>query len=225
MGFRFRKSLKAGPFRINFSNSGIGYSVGGKGLRFTKKAGGGTRTTTSIPGTGVAFSSDSGTTKRKTTTKASNPKSKGKKAGIWAAVIACFALLGACNDIASEAPDPTETAIIETTEAVDAVTEATAQSADELAQQESTATSVPAVDATTQPTPEQTNAPTEAPTEEPTEPEEEKHTYVLNTGTRKFHYEWCSSVDDMKESNKKVLETTREDVISRGYEPCGRCNP
>ena len=59
MGFRFRKSIKAGPFRINLSKSGIGYSVGTKGLRFTKKAGGGTRTTASIPGTGISYVKDS----------------------------------------------------------------------------------------------------------------------------------------------------------------------
>lgn len=55
MGFRFRKSVKAGPFRINFSKSGVGYSVGTKGFRYTKKAGGGTRTTYSIPGTGLSY--------------------------------------------------------------------------------------------------------------------------------------------------------------------------
>lgn len=33
MGFYLRKSLKAGPFRFNFSKSGVGVSVGVKGLR------------------------------------------------------------------------------------------------------------------------------------------------------------------------------------------------
>ena len=59
MGFRFRKSFGAGPFRVNLSKSGIGYSVGGKGFRYTKKAGGGTRTTVSIPGTGISYVQDS----------------------------------------------------------------------------------------------------------------------------------------------------------------------
>lgn len=59
MGFRFRKSINAGPLRINLSKSGIGYSVGTKGLRYTKKAGGGTRTTASIPGTGISYVKDS----------------------------------------------------------------------------------------------------------------------------------------------------------------------
>lgn len=39
MGFNFRKSFKLGPARINLSKSGVGYSVGAKGFRFTKRAG------------------------------------------------------------------------------------------------------------------------------------------------------------------------------------------
>ena len=33
MGFFYRKSVTFGPFRVNLSKSGIGYSVGGKGFR------------------------------------------------------------------------------------------------------------------------------------------------------------------------------------------------
>ena len=77
MGFRFRKSIKAGPFRVNLSKSGIGYSVGTKGLRFTKKAGGGTRTTASIPGTGISYVKDSKKDTKKTPFKAAPPTSSG----------------------------------------------------------------------------------------------------------------------------------------------------
>ena len=59
MGLRFRKSSNFGPFRVNFSKSGVGYSVGGKGFRFTKKANGGYRTTASVPGTGLSYTKDS----------------------------------------------------------------------------------------------------------------------------------------------------------------------
>lgn len=59
MGFRFRKSFGKGPFKVTVSKSGVGYSVGSKAFRATKKAGGGTRTTASIPGTGISYSSDS----------------------------------------------------------------------------------------------------------------------------------------------------------------------
>ena len=36
MGFNFRKSIKVGPARINLSKSGVGYSIGAGGLRYTK---------------------------------------------------------------------------------------------------------------------------------------------------------------------------------------------
>ena len=55
MGFRFRKSIGAGPFRVNFSKSGIGYSFGVKGARITKKSNGSTMTTIGVPGTGISY--------------------------------------------------------------------------------------------------------------------------------------------------------------------------
>jgi hypothetical protein len=45
MGFRYRKSFGSGPFRMTISKRGIGYSVGGKHLRVTKRADGRTQTT------------------------------------------------------------------------------------------------------------------------------------------------------------------------------------
>ena len=56
MVFRFRKSVKIGPFRVTLSKSGISYSTGVKGLRVTKTASGAVRTTASIPGTGISYS-------------------------------------------------------------------------------------------------------------------------------------------------------------------------
>ncbi len=50
-------------------------------------------------------------------------------------------------------------------------------------------------------------------------------TYILNTNTHKFHYPTCSSVNDMKEKNKKVFNGTRDEAIAQGYVPCKRCNP
>lgn len=58
MGLRFRKSIGKGAFRMNFSKSGIGFSVGGKGARITKTAKGTTRSTIGIPGTGVSHVSE-----------------------------------------------------------------------------------------------------------------------------------------------------------------------
>ena len=33
MGFYYRKSVNLGPFRVNLSKSGLGYSFGGRGFR------------------------------------------------------------------------------------------------------------------------------------------------------------------------------------------------
>lgn len=49
--------------------------------------------------------------------------------------------------------------------------------------------------------------------------------YVLNTNTKKFHRLGCSSVKQMKDSNKQYSSESREQIISRGYDPCKRCNP
>lgn len=61
MGVRFRKSINlGGGFRVNVSKSGIGYSWGTKGYRYTKTARGSSRRTYSIPGTGLSYVSESG---------------------------------------------------------------------------------------------------------------------------------------------------------------------
>lgn len=49
--------------------------------------------------------------------------------------------------------------------------------------------------------------------------------YVLNTHTKKFHYPDCPSVEQMSDKNKDFADATREELISRGYTPCGRCDP
>lgn len=50
-------------------------------------------------------------------------------------------------------------------------------------------------------------------------------TYILNTSSKKFHRPDCSSVTQMKNSNKKEFSGSREELISQGYDPCKRCNP
>ena len=49
--------------------------------------------------------------------------------------------------------------------------------------------------------------------------------YILNTNTKKFHYPNCSSVDQMSEKNKRLVNDTAENIRAMGYEPCKRCNP
>ena len=66
MGFRYRKSINlGGGFKVNLSKSGVGYSWGTRGVRYTKTATGKKRTTLSIPGTGISYVTTSGGTKKK----------------------------------------------------------------------------------------------------------------------------------------------------------------
>jgi len=55
MGFYYRKSVNLGPFRVNLSKSGVGYSVGSRGFRVGTRAGGRSYSAFSIPGTGVGY--------------------------------------------------------------------------------------------------------------------------------------------------------------------------
>ena len=71
MGVRFRKSINlGGGFRINVSKSGVGYSWGTKGVRFTKTARGTSRNTYSIPGTGLSYVTERGKKNRTSAPKA-----------------------------------------------------------------------------------------------------------------------------------------------------------
>jgi peptidoglycan hydrolase-like protein with peptidoglycan-binding domain len=72
---------------------------------------------------------------------------------------------------------------------------------------------------TAQPKPTKIN-PTPTP-----ELEDNGEDYILNKNTKKFHYPWCSAVDQMKESNKIYFHGTSAQAQRIGYMPCKRCNP
>lgn len=60
MGFRFRKSVNIGPFRVNISKSGVGYSVGTSGVRTGVRPNGRRYTSFSLPGTGFSYVKEHG---------------------------------------------------------------------------------------------------------------------------------------------------------------------
>lgn len=62
MGFIFRKSIGVGPFRVNLSKSGVGYSVGGMGVRTGVSAKGKKYTSFGVPGTGLSYRTSKGPT-------------------------------------------------------------------------------------------------------------------------------------------------------------------
>lgn len=49
--------------------------------------------------------------------------------------------------------------------------------------------------------------------------------YILNTNTRRFHLPSCSSVSEIKDSNKETYTGSRDTLIEEGYVPCGICRP
>ncbi|MBR4442549.1 MAG: hypothetical protein IKS52_04685 [Clostridia bacterium] len=49
-------------------------------------------------------------------------------------------------------------------------------------------------------------------------------TYIGNKNTHVFHYASCSSVSQMKSSNKVYIDS-RQDAIDSSYRPCQRCHP
>ncbi|MBQ7229474.1 MAG: DNA/RNA non-specific endonuclease [Oscillospiraceae bacterium] len=53
----------------------------------------------------------------------------------------------------------------------------------------------------------------------------EKKTYILNTASKKFHDPKCTNAENISDKNREKLKCTREELIYRGYEPCGVCKP
>jgi len=54
---------------------------------------------------------------------------------------------------------------------------------------------------------------------------EEAPDFILNVNTKKFHKPECSSVEDMKESNRQEYWGEKELLEEKGYEACKRCKP
>lgn len=66
---------------------------------------------------------------------------------------------------------------------------------------------------------------TEPPETQPPVDSRPEYDYVANKNSKVFHYPTCSSVGKMKESNKWFFSGTREELIAKGYKPCGNCHP
>ncbi len=52
-----------------------------------------------------------------------------------------------------------------------------------------------------------------------------KRVYIINKSTMKFHKPSCRGVKEMKSENKQEINGTRQELIDRGYSPCGICHP
>lgn len=49
--------------------------------------------------------------------------------------------------------------------------------------------------------------------------------FVLNKNSKKFHKPDCSGAKDISAKNKENFKGSRNELISKGYEPCGICKP
>ena len=49
--------------------------------------------------------------------------------------------------------------------------------------------------------------------------------YILNRRTMRFHRPDCESAAKMNPENRVLSQDSREDLIARGYQPCGACRP
>lgn len=54
---------------------------------------------------------------------------------------------------------------------------------------------------------------------------EESYTYILDTNTKVFHRQNCSSAKRIKDSSRSSATGTRDEIIEKGYSPCGLCKP
>jgi len=82
MGWSYRKSVNFGPFRVNLSKGGVGYSVGGKDFRVGVNAKGRRYEALTVPGTGLHYRSSEG-------------KSRGQASGCMGVVLLTVLAVGA----------------------------------------------------------------------------------------------------------------------------------
>lgn len=222
MGMRYRKSLKFGPLRVNLSKSGVGYSVGNKFYRVTKKADGGMRTTATLPGTGISNVKDY--SKDQVEEAVQMPRTGKKVPAIVGGAVALLVLIGAVaggGDDSSKDKDATPSTHQEQTVKPSTSTKTTtttktdtpAPSTSTEAKTETTTPSTPAETPASAPQPS-TKTETTAQASQPTAQNERK-VYRTKTGKR-YHYDaHCNGGD--------YYEVTLSDAQNAGLTPCQKC--
>lgn len=205
MGIRYRKSFKLGPLRINLSKSGVGYSVGNKFYRVTKKANGGMRTTATLPGTGISDVKDYSKDQVEEAAQMARTKKKKKVPAIVSGAAALLVLIGVVTgggDDSSKDKDSTPSTRQEQTVTPSTSTKTTTTTKTD------TKTETPA------PAETKTETTTTAQASQPATQNERK-VYRTKTGKR-YHYDSnCNGGD--------YYEVTLSDAQNAGLTPCKKC--
>lgn len=79
MGWRVRRSKKMGPVRVTASKSGLSYSIGGPGARYTVRSDGKQQVTVGIPGSGISYTETFGQSKKSSSNKTASSSSQSSK--------------------------------------------------------------------------------------------------------------------------------------------------
>ena len=224
MGRRYRKSIKLGPLRINLSKSGVGYSVGNKFYRVTKKANGGMRTTATLPGTGISNVKDYSKDQVEEAAQMARTRRKKKVPAIVSGAAALLVLIGVVtgggDDASKDKNDTPSTRQEQTVKPSTSTKTTTTTKTDTPAPSTSTEAKT---ETTTPSTPTETPAPAPQPSAktdanaQDSQPatQNERKVYRTKTGKR-YHYDsHCNDGD--------YYEVTLSDAQNAGLTPCKKC--
>lgn len=223
MGLRFRKSKKILPgVKLNVGKKSVGASFGGKAGGFSVNTKRGVTARGSIPGSGVSYTTNLTGGKEMKRSGGGGKKPLYKRPWLWVLVVLIIAGLAGMGGDKEEAAQTDEAAVTRAMPAEEAPAEPAQEEApaEEPVQEET-----PAPELAPEPEPEPAPEPEPVQEAPAAAPAPAVHEYVLNTNTMKFHWPDCASVGDIASNNRQDFTGTRDEVIAKGYEPCGRCHP
>lgn len=227
MGMRFRKSIKlGGGTKLNLSKSGVGISTGVKGFRVSKNTSGRSRVTSSLPGTGLSYVNEFGSsgipagdsTPSSGTSSGSSgkgpKKNRGKLIGSLVMILLVLVLIGLVRSCVRKIGD-----FLSPSNDKPAVVQQEEQEPQEAAEPKTEVTTQPDAQ-TPQDTPQTATQPEAPKQEQPVQQEEfkdeERMVYITPTG-EKYHKKTCRMIKG------DCTEIGINDAIARGYTACGVC--
>lgn len=227
MGMRFRKSIKlSGGTKLNLSKSGVGISTGVKGFRVSKNTSGRSRVTSSLPGTGLSYVNEFGSsgipagdsTPSSGTSSGSSgkgpKKNRGKLIGSLVMILLVLVLIGLVRSCVRKIGD-----FLSPSNDKPAVVQQEEQEPQEAAEPKTEVTIQPNAQ-TPQDTPQTVTQPEAPKQEQPVQQEEfkdeERMVYITPAG-EKYHKKTCRMIKG------DCAEIGINDAIARGYTACGVC--